>query len=58
MKTWKAYQKAKKADLKTQTDFIVAAVTSYMKNNPITDNEIEKLQEDLKILEELKNSHD
>lgn len=48
VRKWKSYQKAKKAELKTQNDFIVAAVTEYIQAHPVTDEEKAEL---LKALE-------
>lgn len=52
VRKWKAYQRAKKATLKTQNDFIVAAVTEYMQSHPATVEEVEAAKaEMLKSLE-------
>ena len=49
VRKWKAYQKAKKSTLKTQNDFIVAAVTAYMQAHPVTDEEKAELLKTLDI---------
>ena len=49
VRRWKAYQKAKKATLKTQNDFIVAAVTDYMQAHPVTDEEKAELLKTLEL---------
>ena len=49
VRKWKAYQKAKKATLKTQNDFIVAAVTAYIQAHPVTDDEKAELLTSLEL---------
>lgn len=49
VRRWKAYQKAKKDTLKTQNDFIVAAVTEYIKAHPVTDAEKAALIKSLEL---------
>ena len=49
VRKWKAYQKAKKATLKTQNDFIVAAVTAYIQAHPVTDEEKAELLKTLEL---------
>lgn len=49
VRKWKAYQKAKKATLKTQNDFIVAAVTAYIQAHPVTDEEKAELLKSLEL---------
>ena len=49
VRKWKAYQKAKKATLKTQNDFIVAAVTAYMQAHPVTAEEKAELLKTLEL---------
>lgn len=49
VRKWKAYQKAKKSTLKTQNDFIVAAVTAYIQAHPVTDEEKAELLKTLEL---------
>ena len=49
VRKWKAYQKAKKGTLKTQNDFIVAAVTAYIQAHPVTDEEKAELLKTLEL---------
>lgn len=49
VRKWKAYQKAKKGTLKTQNDFIVAAVTAYIQAHPVTDEEKADLLKTLEL---------
>ena len=49
VRKWKAYQKAKKHELKTQNDFIVAAVTAYIQAHPVTDAEKAELLKTLEL---------
>jgi len=49
VRKWKAYQKAKKSVLKTQNDFIVAAVTAYIQAHPVTDEEKAELLKTLEL---------
>lgn len=49
VRKWKAYQKAKKNELKTQNDFIVAAVTAYIQAHPVTDEEKAELLKTLEL---------
>lgn len=49
VRKWKAYQKAKKSVLKTQNDFIVAAVTAYIQAHPVTDEEKAELLKSLEL---------
>lgn len=49
VRKWKAYQKAKKADVKTQAAFVEAALLEYMMAHPVTDDEKAELLRTLEL---------
>ena len=49
VRKWKAYQKAKKATIKTQANLVELALLEYMKAHPVTDEEKAELLATLEI---------